>query len=307
MGSTLYHRLRHGLRVAFRLGAPGARSATRAWAVLCCLALWARSSPAQGHGPIYGLSTPTLGKGGWSVDLALMQRLAGSRAAVMVRPMLSYGVTEDLQASVSLPVPAYVPQRLPQSRATSRMPMSPDVEMLLGWRFHRRGTGVGRRIESTAWLGLDYPTDAVRAGAQTAPGVYGALVTGYASRTLYAWAGGLYRRYLGLVGDSTDQLGDVAMYSVVVGYRPAAFRRDYPHPDWRIFLEAVGEVAGRTAIRGIPQVATGGHRIFLAPTLLGLYGSWGISGGLAFPLWQKLHGNQTKDRGRAVVNITFWL
>ena len=29
---------------------------------------------AQGHGPVYGLSTPTLGRGGWSLDVAGMGR-----------------------------------------------------------------------------------------------------------------------------------------------------------------------------------------------------------------------------------------
>jgi hypothetical protein len=28
---------------------------------------------------------------------------------------------------------------------------------------------------------------------------------------------------------------------MVLGYRPTFFRKDYPRPDWRLFLEAVGE------------------------------------------------------------------
>lgn len=260
----------------------------------------------QGHGPAFGLSTPTLGKGGWSLDVAAMSRVVGEKHMTMTRPMLSYGITEDLQASVSLPMPLYVPQGLPTAHAMSRMPTTPDVELLVGWRFHRRGTDVGSRFESTAWVGFDYPTDAVRAGARTSPGLYGALVTGYASRTIYAWVGGLYRRYMSPVGDTADHLGDVAMYSLVLGYRPPPFQKDFPHPDWRLFIEAVGEYGARNVIGGIEQPNTGGHQIFVGPTLLGLYGSWGISGGPVFPVYRKLNGIQPADRVRLMVNTTFW-
>lgn len=261
---------------------------------------------AQAHGPTYGLATPTLGKGGWSLDLAVMGRAVGRETVAMTRPMLSYGITEDLQVSVSLPMRLYVPEGVPPAHGMSRMPMSPDIELLVGWRFHRRGTAVGTRFESTAYAGFDYPTDAVRAGARTAPGLYGALVTGYASRSWYAWVGGLYRRYMTPVGATTDHPGDVAMYSVVLGYRPPSFRHDYPHPDWRLFIEAVGEYTGRSVIAGTKQPNTGGHQVFIGPTVLGLYGSWGISGGPVFPVFSRLNGSQSKDSMRFIVNTTFW-
>ncbi|MBI3982895.1 MAG: hypothetical protein HY337_08280 [Gemmatimonadetes bacterium] len=264
------------------------------------------SAAAQGHGPAYGLSTPTLGKGGWSLDIAVTGRSVGDEAMAMMRPMLSYGVTEDLQVSVSLPMRLYVPVGIPPVHGMSRMPMSPDAEVLVGWRFHRQGTGVGSRFESTAYVGFDYPTDAVRAGARTAPGLYGALVSGYASRRWYAWGGALYRRYMTPVGTTVDHPGDVAMYSAVIGYRPPPFQHDYPRPDWRIFLEAVGEYTARDMIGGVEQRGTGGHQIFVGPTLLGLYGACGVSGGPVFPVYQQLNGTQTRDDLRMIVNTTFW-
>lgn len=263
-------------------------------------------APAQGHGPAFGLSTPTLGMGGWSLDVAVMDRVVGEKHMTMSRPMLSYGITEDLQASVSLPVPLHVPEGVPAAHATSRMPTTPDIEILVGWRFHREDMDVGSRFESTAWIGLDYPTDAVRAGVRTSPGVYGALVTGYASRTIYAWVGALFRRYMSPVGDTADHVGDVAMYTLVVGYRPPPFQKDYPHPDWRLFVEAVGEYSAQNVIGGVEQPNTGGHQIFVGPTLLGLYGSWGISGGPVFPVYRRLNGIQPGDRVRLIVNTTFW-
>lgn len=260
----------------------------------------------QGHGPAYGLSTPTLGKGGWSLDVGVMGRVVGNTQMAMMRSMLSYGITEDLQISASFPMPLYVPQGLRPAHGMSRMPTNPDVEFLLGWRFHRTGTDVGSRFESTAYMGFDYPTDALRAGVRTSPGLYGALVTGYASRTVYAWVGGLYRRYMTPVGSTADHPGDVTMYSVVLGYRPPPFQKDFPHPDWRVFVEAVGEYSGRDVIGGVEQADTGGHQVFVGPTLLGLYGSWGISGGPVFPVYRRVNGSQAGDTMRFVVNTTFW-
>jgi hypothetical protein len=180
------------------------------------------------------------------------------------------------------------------------------VEVLLGWRFHRRGPAVGARFETTAYAGLLYPTDAARGGVETAPGLYGALATGYASRSVYAWVGGLYRRYMTPAGAGTDHPGDLALYSVVLGYRPAPFRKDWPHPDWRIFVELVGEHTGRDRAAGVALPGTGGHQVFVGPTLLGLYGSWGLSGGPLFRVYDGRRGVRELDSVRVVVNFTRW-
>ena len=81
---------------------PGARAALIA---ALGLALAASRLGATGHGPVYGLATPTLGQGLWSLDVAAMGRSSGRGEMAMARPMLAYGLTEHLQVSVSLPVP----------------------------------------------------------------------------------------------------------------------------------------------------------------------------------------------------------
>ena len=261
---------------------------------------------ATGHGPVFGLATPTLGRGAWSLDVSLMDRSVGGKQMAMFRPLVTHGLTEDVQLSLSLPMPLYVPQGLPHARTMAMMPSNPDAEFLLGWRFHRTGPAVGARFESTAYLGFDYPTDAVRGGLRTSPGLYLGAVTGYASRSFYVWAGALGRRYMSPVGSTADHPGDLGMYSLVLGYRPGVFRKELPHPDWRVFVEVVGEYSARDRLAGQELPNTGGHQVFIAPTLLGLYGSWGISGGPAFPIYSKPNGNQPKDRVRLVVNFTYW-
>lgn len=272
------------------------------------LTFWLSASPAvaQGHGPIYGLSTPTLGRGAWSVDTAIMARFAEGGEAVMVRPMASYGLTEDLQLSASLPMPLHRDAALPPVRGLTRMPMTPDIQLMLGWRFHRQAPAVGTRWESTAWLAFEYPTDAVRSGIATGPGFYGAAVTGYASRSWYLWVGATHRRAMAPSGPTQSRPGDTSMASLVVGYRPPAFRGDGAGADWRAFVELVGEWTGRDRLLGEVQGDTGGRQIFLGGTLLGLYGSWGISGGPAIPLVQRSRGAPVGERVRLALNLTFW-
>lgn len=260
---------------------------------------------AQGHGPVYGLSTPTLGRGGWSVDVAGMGRFFSGGRTLMLRPMLSYGLTEDVQLSASVPLPLKSDAAAPRVRAFTRMPASEDIELMVGWRLQRRGTGVGTRQETTLWLAADIPTDDARGGLDTAPTFSGSIVTGYASRSTYLWIGGAYRRSLA-TGPDDHRSGDGAMGSLVVGYRPRSFRRDYPHPDWRGFIEVVAERVGSDTVLGVEQPDSGSRQLYAAFTLLGLYGSWGLAGGPAFPLFQSQNGTQPDDGIRLALNATFW-
>ena len=275
---------------------------------LAALVLWspAVSAAAQGHGPVFGLSTPTLRKGGWSLDAGFMGQIVGEHEMVMFRPMASYGITEHLQLSASLPMPIYTAAAMVPSRVATRMPASPDVEVTLGWRFQSRELGIGSRYESTAFLAFDYPTDHMRGGMRTSPGVAAALATGYVSRGFYAWAGALYRRYVTPIGATADHLGDVTMYSVVLGFRPPAFQKEYPHADWRLFVEGVGEVAARDVAVGTPRRSSGGHQFFVGPTVLGLFGGWGVSGGPLFPVYRHLNGEQPHEKVRLALDVITW-
>ncbi len=261
---------------------------------------------AQGHGPIFGLSTPTLGKGGWSLDATAMGRTLKEQQTAMVRTLLSYGINEDLQISASLPMPIYTTQGVVPTRVSTRMPASPDIEFTLGWRFQRRELGIGKRFESTAYLAFDYPTDPIRVGLRTSPGFAAALATGYVSRVIYVWAGGLFRRYVTPIGPTADHLGDLAMYSLVVGYRPPHFQHDYPRPDWRLFVEAVGETTAQDVAAGVERANSGGDQLFVGPTLLGLYGGWGVSGGPIFPVYRRVNGTQPRERVRMSINFVRW-
>ncbi|MGH8130817.1 MAG: hypothetical protein ACRES3_08190, partial [Steroidobacteraceae bacterium] len=59
---------------------------------------------AEGHGPAFGLATPTLARGQWSSDTAAMRVEGGMGASTRFRQMLGYGVTEDLQVNLAFPL-----------------------------------------------------------------------------------------------------------------------------------------------------------------------------------------------------------
>ena len=60
---------------------------------------------ASGHGPVFGAATPTLGRGGWSVDQAWTLRAGDDeQLQQMLKTMLSFGITENLQLSGSFPL-----------------------------------------------------------------------------------------------------------------------------------------------------------------------------------------------------------
>ncbi len=260
---------------------------------------------ASGHGPVFGAATPTLGKGGWSLDQACMGQMMEGPAdtGALLRSMLSFGITEKLQISGSLPVPLGNVNTIPAGRMMAMMSGNPDFESLLGWRFQTRPVGEGARFESTAYVGGLVPLDSERAGIATSPAGLFALATGYASRSHYLWAGASYLHHTVRNG---DRLGSVTSFSLVYGYRPPAWRKDYPKPDLRLFVEAAGDLTGTSLQGGQSMADTGGRVVLVGPTMLLLYKAYAVEGGLLFPIYQRNRPMQPYERFRFGLNFTYF-
>ncbi len=262
---------------------------------------------ASGHGPVFGLATPTLGRGGWQIDQAWLLRRGDQPGTEeqTLRTMISFGITEDLQISGSLPINLVTPIYMPRGRFAASMSPSREFESSLAWRFHRQATG-SARFESTVSAGFALPLEERRGdGMHATPSLHVSAVSGYASRAHYVWVGGGYQRHLEHAG---DRMGHVTFYSVVYGYRPPALRLDYPKPDLRFFVEATGEHTVRGRHHGFEMPASGGTAILVGPTTLLLYKAVGISGGVLFPVYQQTN-SAPAERFRANINFTyfFWL
>ena len=255
-----------------------------------------------GHGPVFGLATPTLPQGTWNVDVTLMSAARGERA-LMARETVRYGLTPDLQLNLSIPQNIERIPSPPRTRIGTMMGGMGDVEASALWRFHVQYPGVGKRFESSLLLSGLYPTVNERGGVRVGPGVHAAAVTGYASRTFYAWGGGGYQHY---IEDDGDRPGDLRYLSAVVAWRPPMFQGDYPKPDWRIFAESLFESVGRDQVAGADVSNSGGEKVFAGPTVLGLYGKWGVGAGVLFPVYQDLNGSQEEEDARLTLNLSYW-
>jgi hypothetical protein len=261
---------------------------------------------ASGHGPVFGLATPTNGQGAWSFDFGVMGRRGEADSGAMSRVMLGYGFTPDLQVTVSAPM-VFSSAPLPPGRMTGMMPASGDFETMVGWRFHRQGLDVGMRFESTAYGSVIVPGPQRAAGLagelRRAPGTFLGAATGMASRSHYLWGGVGYSRFAERDG---DRRADILSYTAVWGYRPPALRRDYPHWDWRMMAELTGERSGPMRHDGAPMPGTGGHQVLVGPSVLGLYKNYGISGGVQLPIYRDVPPAQPRERFRYGVNFSYF-
>ncbi|MEW2923262.1 hypothetical protein AB1A65_17465 [Muricauda sp. ANG21] len=272
---------------------------------LILLLVISRSVMAQGHGPLYGLQTPTLAKGGVDLNVAGMSLGTETETSYMLRYLFSYGITEDLQVNLTTPTLIERLGETPRTRGNSNMPANGDIEASLWYRFFSNAFGVGKRFESTAIVGVSAPTDNVRGQVNVGNAIHAAISTGYASRTWYAWIGGGYQYYF---ERDDERLGDLPYASAVVGYRPNIFMGDYPKPDWRIFIESLAEFPGGNKIDGQLDFSdTRSTKVLVGPSFLGLYGAWGISFGAMVPVVQDLTPGSVKERYRIAVNLSYWL
>jgi hypothetical protein len=275
---------------------------TIAIAGLC--ALCATVAQAAGHGPVFGATTPTLGRGGWSIDQAWTARCgADGDQQQMLKTMVSYGITENLQVSGSVPV-AMSDSRLAGARMMSLMSSDREIEALVGYRFQRRTIGIGGRQESTVYVGGTAPLEARRVGVGAGPSIEVGAATGYASRAHYLWVGGGVQQFLERAG---DRLGGSKLATVVYGYRPPALRTEAGKPDLRFFVEATAEDRSPDQLAGV--AAGGGRTVFIGPTALLLHKAIGIEGGILFPAYQHIDAPRELERFRVAINVAyfFWL
>jgi len=275
--------------------------------IVLLLALVTKARPlwASGHGPVFGMTTHTNAAGAWGIGFGTMGRLGETDNAAAARTMITFGITEDLQISGSVPV-VLSKAPLPAARMTGMMPGGGDFEGILAWRFHRQGTNVGTRVESTAYGAILVPGPQQAAGligtfART-PGVYVGAASGFASRATYVWAGVGYTRF------AETSIGDrrptVVSYSGVWGYRPPPMRKEYPHWDWRVFAELTGEKSSTARHLGEVMPGTDAHQVFVGPSALGIYKSYAIEAGAQFPVYRDAGARLDRDRFRYAANIS---
>jgi hypothetical protein len=258
---------------------------------------------ADGHGPVFGLATPTNSKGEWSFDTGVFGRANSSDSEASVRELVGYGFTPHL--TLSFTVPAVIGSG---AFTPTRIQPGDDFDAKLAWRFQHRATKVGTRFESTAFAGLVVPgpQSSFRGIAHTtnAPGTMFGAVTGMASRSHYIWLGSTFTKFYEHNGDKRP---DVFDYTLVYGYRPPKWRRPPDKWDWRVFGELVGERSGRFVQANFAIPETQAHQVFIGPAVLGIYHNYTVSFGAQFPVFQDVGVLFPKERVRFAINLSYLL
>jgi hypothetical protein len=271
-------------------------------ALVLLVALASSHAYASGHGPVFGLATPTNSQGEWSFDQGVFERNTSLGSQASIRELMGYGFTPHLMLSFTLP--GVVGNT---SLPPTRIQPGDDFDSTLAWRFQHRATKVGTRVESTAFAGMVVP------GPQSAfnsikptniPGFMVGGVTGRASLSHYLWLGGTFTKFLEHDGSKRPNVFD---YSLVYGYRPAKWRRPPDKWDWRLFAELVGERSWglRQASGIVPSVDA--HQVFLGPSALGIYRNYTVSFGAQLPLYQNVQMQLPKERVRLAINFSYLL
>jgi hypothetical protein len=258
---------------------------------------------ASGHGPLFGLATPTNSQGEWSFDEGIFGRAASDGEQMSIRTLVGYGVTPHLSLFLTLPV-VLASATLPPTRIQP----GADFDSTLAWRFQHRATQVGTRIESTAFATFIVPGPQSGfknvANTSNAPGVMLGAVSGTASRSNYFWLGATYTEFFEHNGGRRPV---VLAYSLVYGYRPPKWRKPSDKWDWRLLAELVGERSQKFLQANSLVAGTQANQLFLGPSALGIYRNYTVSFGAQLPIYQNVGSQFVNERVRFAVNFSYLL
>jgi hypothetical protein len=267
-------------------------------ALLACALALAAPAYATDHGPAFGYATPVNSQGECSFDAGVIGRNGSLGTQLTASSLVGCGITPHITLSATLPV-TFGSGSLPETRMAGGGEWSSSV----AWRFLHSVTSVGRRVESTASLGVVVPgpqqDSGVLANLHRAPGVAATIASGVASRSQYLWFGGGYTRF---AEADHDQRPDTFSWSAVYGYRPPALRRDENHWDYRGFAELTGEHTGQAKSQGflIPQSQS--TTVWLGPSIKDI----AIEGGIQGPLYRDVDTSiYGRESVRFVVNLSY--
>jgi hypothetical protein len=257
---------------------------------------------ASDHGPVFGYATPVNSQGEISCDTGIFGRNGTEGTQFSTGTGCGYGVTPHVTINAFLPA-TFGSGSLPESRIVSGSEWAAGAS----WRFLHSITTVGKRIESTASIGVVIPgpqqDSGVLADLHRAPGIAGWLASGYASRSQYLWLGGGYTSFTTASGDRRP---DTISWSGVYGYRPAKLRRGYDQWDYRGFAELTGEHTGNVLSAGSALPDSSTTSVWLGPSILAIFKNVAIEGGIQAPIYrdasESLYG---RERIRFAVNVSY--
>jgi opacity protein-like surface antigen len=270
--------------------------------VLACAVALTGTALAADHGPVFSYATPVNSEREISFDSGIFGRNGSRGTQFSTGSGFGYGVTPHITLNAVLPA-TFGSGSLLETRIVPGSEWSAGVS----WRFQHSVTSVGKRIESTASLGLVVPGPQQDSGVlgtlHRAPGIAGSLATGMASRSQYVWVGGGYTRF---AEASRSRRPDTLSWSAVYGYRPTGLRRGYDQWDYRGFAELTGEHTGGVRTDGFSLPDSRSTTVWFGPSVLAIHKNVAIEGGVQGPLFRDvsevIYG---RERIRFALNLSY--
>jgi hypothetical protein len=270
--------------------------------ILACTFALPGIAMAADHGPVFSYATPVNSQRELSFDTGIFGRSGSQGTQLSTGSGFGYGITPHITINAFLPA-TFGSGSLPESRIISGSEWSAGAS----WRFLHSVTTVGKRIESTAALGVVVPgpqqDSGVLASLHRAPGIAGSVATGLASRSQYLWVGGGYTRF---AEASQDRRPDTLSWSGVYGYRPAKLRRGYDQWDYRGFAELTGEHTGNVLKSGTILQDSSATTVWLGPSILAIFKDVAISGGVQAPVFREVSDSiYGREHLRFAINFSY--
>jgi hypothetical protein len=270
--------------------------------VLACAFALPTATFAADHGPVFGYATPVNSQRELSFDTGLIARYGSAGTQFTSASAIGYGLTPHLTFNLWMPG-TFGSGGLPETRIAG----GDEWAASASWRFLHSVTSVGKRVESTASLGIVVPGPQNDSGAlanlHRAPGVATTLASGLASRSQYLWLGGGYTTFAESDGDRRP---DTISWSAVYGYRPARLRRGYDQWDYRGFAELTGEHTGDVRKNGLVLPDSASTTLWLGPSVLAIFKNVAIEGGVQGPLYRDVSESvYGRERIRFAINFSY--
>lgn len=265
------------------------------------------AGPVYRHSPLFGLGPQTLYAGGWGVEIEgeWVRARGGVEEEQAFHADLHYGVTEDFNVSLAVPV-------IQRRSETVLVPGAGQVEQDV--------TGVGDAVlrakyrfwqdlfrggnhQATLFAGLKLPLGRTRTEPALSSGsvdfLFGAAVSRETHR-YYGWAS-----VLGRVNTASldRRRGNELRYDLALGVRP--YVPEWTQPDLMFVLELVGVTAGRTVTAESELPNSGGTVLAFAPGFWLTYRNWALKGGVKLPFAQELNGTQPELDFETVAKIEY--
>lgn len=260
---------------------------------LAAVALIFNSVP-QGlaHEPVFSLGPETIYKGGIGIEVEGEFDKADEEREAAMNYELLYGVTENLSLTLK------VPHLIEGKEGASTSNGLEDITLRGKYQFFRKDT-LGAQDKAAFIYGMKFPAGSEDKRPATGSGsldhLFG-LTVGHESTTLYGF---MSARYLLRTQSGVREKGDQVLVDIAVGFRP--WLRPYKSWDLVLLWENSYIFSAKDEVDDLKVANSRGHEILSGPTFLCSIRNLMIKGGIQFPLWQDLQGDQQERDFRALL------